>query len=121
MQKKWRKKQKQAERAQQSQSKAESLAKLRDPNSRRGFRKIHIDGQVYPWRYYGDKVEIRTPDGDRKYLVPIWAFQDYESETAWLKDHCECYEECSANWIQPGMVRKYIETNIIPTEKMVRS
>jgi hypothetical protein len=109
MQKLWVKKQKQAERERQSKQRAEKLAKLRDPKERRGFRKIHIGDKVYLWRWQGSQVEIRTPD-NKKWLVPIWEIQgEYKSEAEWLKDHEECYEECSAYWVQPSLVRSYID------------
>src|ERR1700675_5153212 len=73
----------------------------------RGFRKIHFDTEVYLWRYYGDKVEIRTPN-NQKWLVPIWTIQGL-SQSEWEKEHEECYDECSAYWVQPSLVRDYID------------
>ena len=98
-----------AERAQQ----AEKRKHRRDPDVKRGFRKIHFGiGVVYLWRPYGDKVEIRTPN-DQKWLVSIWQIQGHKTEEAWLKEHEECCREgccdpCFANWVQPGMIRDYI-------------
>ena len=106
MQKLWKKKQKQAERERQSKAKSERLAKLRDEKPK-GFRKIHFDTEVYLWRYYGDKVEIRTPN-NQKWLVPIWTIQGL-SQSEWEKEHEECYDECSAYWVQPSLVRDYID------------
>ena len=109
MQKKWRKRQQQAEREQQGKLKAERLAKLRDPKARRGYRKIHIDGKVYFWRHYGWLVEIRTPN-DKKFIVQCWQIQGYKTEAAWSKEHEECYGDdyCDAYRAQPSDVRDYI-------------
>jgi hypothetical protein len=110
MQKKWRKKLKQAERAQQSKRKAERLAKLRDPKAKSGFRKIHIGTDVYLWRYFGGSVEVRIPTGD-KWVVPIWELQGH-SESEWIEMHSECYEDCAAYAVAPSMVRDYINAKL---------
>lgn len=91
--------------------KAKRQAMQHDPEVKRGFRKCHIDGAVYQWRYYGDRVEIRPPGKlGLKWLVPIWQLQGEESHEAWLDAHKECYgENCSAYKCTPGMIKKYIE------------
>lgn len=106
MQKKWKKKIKQAERAQQAKTKAARLAKLRDPKAKSGFRKIHIGTDVYLWRYFGSEVEIRIPTGG-KWIARIWELQG-QSQSEWEEAHRECDEYCSAYAIAPGMVRDYI-------------
>jgi hypothetical protein len=98
---------------QRSKRKKENKAKLaasrRDPNKKRGFRQVHIEGFVYQWRYYGDRVEIRPPGKlELKWMVPIWALHG-ETLEDWTKAHAECDgENCSAYAVSPGMVRDYI-------------
>jgi hypothetical protein len=106
MQKLWKKKQKQAERERQNKAKSERLAKLRDGKPK-GFRQIHLGTDVYLWRYFGMRVEIRTPQ-NQKMLVPIWIIQGLPDQAAWDKEHEECYDECNAYWVQPSMVRDYL-------------
>lgn len=107
MQKKWKKKQQKAEREQREALKSERRAKLRDPQSKRGFRKVHIDGKVYLWRRHGVGVEIRTPGGE-KWVAPFWQLQGHKSEAEWLKEHADCWEECFAYAAAPGIVRDFI-------------
>lgn len=91
------------------ENKAKKAASRRDPDKRRGFRQVHIDGDAYQWRYYGDRVEIRPPGKlQLKWLVPIWALHG-ETLEDWTKAHEGCDgEECSAYAISPSMVRDYI-------------
>src|SRR5271168_1414995 len=108
MQKKWIKKKQKAERAAQSKVKAARLVKLRAPEPE-GFRKIHLGTDVYLWRYYGDKVEIRTPH-DKKWIVPIWVIQGLPDQEAWEKEHeNDDGDHGWAWWVQPKMVRDYID------------
>ena len=109
MQKKWLKKKKQAERALQSKVKAGRLAKLRAPEPE-GFRKIHLGTDVYLWRYFGMKVEIRTPH-NKKWLVPIWIIQGLPDQATWEKEH-EDDDPGSAYWVQPSLVRGYIDAMV---------
>lgn len=93
---------------------AEKRSRNRDLSVRRGFRKMVVEGEVYQWRYYGTKVEIRTPYQLDKWMVPIWALQGHKTEEAWLKEHKDCCREgccdqCNEYAATPGMVREYID------------
>jgi hypothetical protein len=96
---------------------AEKRSRQRDPQVRRGFRKMIVDGEVYQWRSYGDKVEIRTPGERDKWMVPIWTLQGIKTVQEWREPHKDCYDECihTGNLgcgilaVTPGMVREYID------------
>lgn len=101
---------------QRSKRKKENKAKLAASREKvkpsdglkRGFRAVHIEGQAYQWRYYGARVEIRTPGKlSIKWLVPIWALHG-QTQDEWFKAHAECDEYCDAYAIRPSMVRDYI-------------
>jgi hypothetical protein len=110
MQKKWKKKLQKAERDLQAKAKSGRLEKLRDPLTRRGYRKLAIGDRVYHWRWHGSFVEIRTTD-DRKLLVPIWKIQGFATEAAWLKEHEDCSGDdyCDAYWVAPRLIREHID------------
>jgi len=111
MQKKWVKKKKQAERALLSKAKAAKLAKLHAPEPQ-GFRKIHLGTDVYLWRYFGMKVEIRTPHG-KKWIVPIWIIQGLPDQKAWEKEHENDDGDFGyAYAVSPGTVRDYINAMV---------
>lgn len=102
-----------------SKRKKENKAKLaasrekvkRSDGVKRGYRKLVVDGAVYSWRYYGERVEIRTPGTlGLKWLVPIWQLQEYPSKEEWEAQHTEDHwDMCGCFWIQPRMVRAYID------------
>ena len=108
MQTKWLKKKKQAERESLNKAKAAKLAKLRSPEPE-GFRKIHLGTDVWLWRYFGDKVEIRTPHG-KKMIVPIWIIQGLPDQKTWEKEHeDDDGDRGYAYAVSPGTVRDYID------------
>jgi phage terminase large subunit GpA-like protein len=107
MQKKWIKEKQKEDRAAQKKVKAARLAKLRDTQPS-GFRKIHLGTDVYLWRYFGTKVEIRTPH-DKKWIVPIWIIQGLPDEKTWEKEHEDDDGDFGyAYAVSPGAVRDYI-------------
>ena len=111
MQKKWLKKKKQAERESLNKAKAAKLVKLRSPEPE-GFRRIHLGTDVYLWRYFGMKVEIRTPNG-KKWVVPIWIIQGLPDQEAWEKEHEDSDGDRGyAYAIAPSMVRGYIDAMV---------
>jgi hypothetical protein len=83
----------------------------RSDGTKSGFRKIHIDGAVYSWRYYGNRVEIRVPGKlQLKWIVPIWQLQGLESVDAWQKLHEDDDGDRGYAWeCTPGMIKQYIE------------
>ena|ERR1035437_6289839 len=100
--------------------KAARKARQRDPDVKRGFRKMVIDGVVWSWRNYGTRVEIKVPGTlSMKLFVPVWQLRGCESEAAWEAIHAECccscgslgcdYDQCFCHTITPGLVRKYID------------
>jgi hypothetical protein len=102
-----------------STRKKENKAKLaasrekvkRSDGVKRGFRKMEIDGAVYSWRYFGDRVEIRVPGPiDLKWVVPVWHLQGLESHEAWLKLHEDDDGDRGYAWeCTPAMIKQYIE------------
>lgn len=90
--------------------KAKRAKSRRDPENRRGFRKIHIDGAVYQWRYYGDRVEIRPPGKlELKWIAPIWQLHEYESLDDWNKAHEDSDGDYGyAYECTPAMIKRYI-------------
>jgi hypothetical protein len=79
-----------------------------DPQIKRGFRKLVVDGLLYQWRHHGAKVEIRTPE-NTKHMVPTWELQGYANEEAWLKEHEDCYDDyCGAHEATPSMIRGFL-------------
>jgi hypothetical protein len=88
-------------------------------STKRGFRKLVVDGDVYQWKVGDRFAEIRVPGKlNLKWVVGIWVLLGEPSETAWHTnhDHCcwdYCYHTgadfCLKYRITPGMVRKYID------------
>lgn len=75
----------------------------------RGFRKIHFGTEVYLWRYYGDKVEIRPPSASQKWIVPIWTIQGL-TQAEWEKENENSDGDFGyAYAVSPSLIRGYID------------
>jgi hypothetical protein len=83
---------------------------IRADGVKRGFRKMEIDGAIYSWRYFGNRVEIRVPGPfDLKWVVPIWQLQGLESVDAWQELHKDSDGDTGAAWeCTPAMIKQYI-------------
>jgi len=100
------------------QLKAARKARRRDPNLKRGFRKLVLNGsEIWQWRFYPrtNRTEIRVPGTlDMKWLVPTWQLQGDASLQAWEDKHKDCCtsgccEHCGCTTVTPGMVKAYID------------
>lgn len=65
----------------------------------KGSRKLHINGEVWHWKHNGSNNIVVSPER-KKYVV-----SDYKIPGAYVDDHYYS--------ITPGMVKEYIEGNLI--------
>jgi hypothetical protein len=96
-----------------NEQKAKRQSKKR--STKRGFRKLVVDGAEYLWRIGKRQIEIRVPGPIKlKWIVPRWRLHGYNSELAFDMAHEDvCHEGC-CGWcslccISPGIIREYID------------